>query len=70
MALERFRILFVGEVHSSHAISWIGALDNEPVNVRAFSLAPYPLPDDFAVPTYVFLASMFAVMRSARCPGA
>ncbi len=62
------RILFVGEIHSSHAISWIGALAQEQVNVRAFSLAAVPLPDDFAVPSYVKLATPPSPFRQGPPP--
>jgi len=47
------RILFVGEIHSSHAQSWIGLLDGAGVNVRAFNLPYAPLRVDFDCRTYI-----------------
>src|SRR5260370_1298090 len=49
----RPRILFLGEIHSSHAQSWIRLLDNAEFNVRAFSLPTGLPPPEFPYPTYV-----------------
>ncbi len=48
---HRPKILFVGEIHSTHALSWIDLLRGEPFDVRAFSLAPYRPPATFPYPT-------------------
>jgi glycosyltransferase involved in cell wall biosynthesis len=50
---DRPRILFLGEIHSSHAQSWIRLLDNAALNVRAFSLPTGLPPPEFSYPTYV-----------------
>lgn len=47
------KLLFVGEIHSTHALSWIDLLRGEPYDVRAFSLAPYRPPETFPYPTDV-----------------
>ena len=47
------KILFVGEIHSSHTSSWMGLLDGERLNLRAFALVQAMIADKFDVPTYV-----------------
>ena len=46
------RILFVGEIHSTHALSWIDHLRDESFNVRAFQTFPYSLPEPVTFPVY------------------
>lgn len=47
------RVLVVGEVHSSHAQSWLAGLISESVDVRAFSMTRHRVPADLPVVTYV-----------------
>jgi len=46
------RILFVGDVHGSHAQSWIGLLAGSGFNLRAFGSANGVTPQGFKVHTY------------------
>ena len=46
------RILFVGDIHGSHARSWIEIARQVGFNVQCFALANGTIPPDFKVPTY------------------
>lgn len=52
---RRIRILFVGEIHSSHARSWIRLLDSDRFDVRCFQTTMLALPygGRFEYPTYM-----------------
>lgn len=51
--LDHPKILFVGEIHSTHAQSWIELLRGEPFNVRALTLTSYAVPKTFPFPVDV-----------------
>lgn len=46
------RILFVGDVHGSHARSWMNVLRGSEINVRCFGSVNGVIPADFDLPTY------------------
>jgi glycosyltransferase involved in cell wall biosynthesis len=48
----RPKVLFVGDVHGSHARSWMSIVENGRVNVRAFGSANGVIPADLHVPSY------------------
>lgn len=49
----RPRILFIGPGISTHTHSWVDLFENEPLNVRLFSLPSGSPPEDWKVKTYV-----------------
>lgn len=46
------RILFVGDIHGSHALSWISMLKEERVNIRGFGSINGVVPADVDIPVY------------------
>lgn len=46
------RILFIGDVHGSHAISWINLLKGQKLNIRGFGTMNGHPPDSFEIPVY------------------
>lgn len=56
---RKIRILFVGEIHSSHARSWIRLLDAGRYEIRCFQTTALALPygGNFEYPTYMPLAT-------------
>lgn len=56
---RRIRILFVGEIHSSHARSWIRLLDAGQFEIRCFQTTALALPygGNFEYPTYMPFAT-------------
>lgn len=46
------RILFVGDVHGSHARSWMNVLRGSNLNIRCFGSANGTIPADMDIPTY------------------